>query len=208
MAGRRTGGTGRRIDVSRLPDDVVELIAALAPGEDLLLTRAGEPIATITAAGGPPDGPLEGVIIRSSEAEPESAPPHREDVTVVATAMKLSETVRASLSAELGADYIVLDIQAAPHTADVLLVHPISPQLLDSLRSMFPAARVIVAEVDDPELGVSHRGPVGRLLNSGAEAYLASTTVPSLARQLDRAVTRRPEIAAAERSRLEIEPPV
>src|SRR4051812_22065761 len=136
MAGRRTGGTGRRIDVSRLPDDVVELIAALAPGEDLLLTRAGEPIATITAAGGPPDGPLEGVIIRSAEAEPESAPPHREDVTVVATAMKLSETVRASLSAELGADYIVLDIQAAPHTADVLLVHPISPQLLDSLRSM------------------------------------------------------------------------
>jgi len=204
MAGRRTGAAGRRIDVSLLPDDVAELIAALAPGENLVLTRSGEPIATITAAG----GPLEGTVVRPAAAEPENAPPNREDVTVVATAMKLSEAVRASLSAELGADYLVLDMHAAPSTADVLLVQPTSPQLLGNLRSMFPAARVIVAEVEDAELGVSHRGPVGRMLDSGAEAYLASATVPGLARQLDRAVTRRPEIAAAaDRPRLEIEPP-
>ena len=108
----------------------------------------------------------------------------------------------------LGNDYLVLDMHAAPSTADVLLVQPISPQLLGNLRSMFPAARVIVAEVEDADLGVSHRGPVGRMLDSGAEAYLASATVPGLARQLDRAVTRRPEIAAAaDRPRLEIEPP-
>ncbi|NUP46022.1 MAG: hypothetical protein HOW97_01705 [Catenulispora sp.] len=209
----------RRIDAAQLPAEVVDLIAALRPGEALTVTRDGEAIAKITGSG----GPLEGTVIRSGTAHsghqdprPGSHPgPHSDphaardqrrpaDVTVVATAMKLSETVRTTLSTELGADYIVLDMETAPETSDILLVPPISLQLLGALRDRFPSARVMVAEVEDPELGIDYRGPVRRMLDSGVEAYLASTTLPRLAKQLDRAVAHRPQLAA-DSARLAIE---
>lgn len=213
----------RRIDAAQLPAEVVDLIAALRPGEALTVTRDGEAIAKITGSG----GPLEGTVIRSGtghsshqdprpgshsdshsdpRADPRSDPDRRRsaDVTVVATAMKLSETVRTTLSTELGADYIVLDMETAPETSDILLVPPISLQLLGALRGRFPSARVMVAEVEDPELGVDYRGPVRRMLDSGVEAYLTSTTLPRLAKQLDRAVTHRPQLAA-DSARLAIE---
>ncbi|PSL52855.1 hypothetical protein B0I31_111142 [Saccharothrix carnea] len=54
-----------RIDVTRLPDDVVALIDRLGPGDELVITRDGEVIATISggvveegaaaAAGAPAD---------------------------------------------------------------------------------------------------------------------------------------------------------
>jgi antitoxin (DNA-binding transcriptional repressor) of toxin-antitoxin stability system len=192
-------GTPRRIDVSCLPEDVVELIDTLAPGADLVITRGGEPIATIRS-------------IRPV-AEP---PAEYGSVTVVATAMRLSATARAALSTELGPDYIVLDLRAAPPTADVVLVPPSSPQLIGSLRRQFPDARIVVTEIDDDELGVSYHGPVRRMLDAGAEAYLASTTVPRLAAQLDHAVNRprpisgaggRPELAACATSATPARPP-
>jgi hypothetical protein len=43
-----TGG----VDIARLPDDVAALIDALRPGEELVITRDGLPIATICGAGG------------------------------------------------------------------------------------------------------------------------------------------------------------
>ncbi|GAA2053310.1 hypothetical protein GCM10009839_71360 [Catenulispora yoronensis] len=210
MSDRGTVRSGRRVDAARLPADLVELIAGLAPGEVLTITRDGEDLARVTGAG----GPLEGTVIRSgtgsgtgfgSPAGDVPQPVHHAEVTVVATAMKLSETVRTSLSTELGADYIVLDMESAPDTVDILLVPPISPQLLGSLRERFPRARVMVAELDDPELGISYKGPVQRLLDSGADAYLASTTLPRLARQLDRAITHRTQLTA-DSPRLAIEP--
>ncbi|WP_194924449.1 hypothetical protein [Catenulispora pinisilvae] len=200
----------RRVELARLPDAVADLIATLTPGGSLVLTQGGEPVATITAAG---SAPLEGMVI-SGHANPDPNPgpnpnPNAADdsVTVVATAMKLSDGARTKLSTELGADYIVLDMHAAPRTADVLLVPPISPQLLRNLRSMFPSARIVIAEIDDPELRVSYQGPVRRLLDAGAELYLASTTVPHLARQLGEAVSARGELAAGSgrRPRLELE---
>ncbi|MBS2553911.1 hypothetical protein KGQ19_44370 [Catenulispora sp. NL8] len=201
----------RRVELARLPDAVADLIATLTPGGSLVLTQGGEPVATITAAG---SAPLEGMVI-SGHPDPDPNPnpgpnPNSGDddsVLVVATAMKLSDGARTKLSTELGADYIVLDMHAAPRTADVLLVPPISPQLLRNLRSMFPSARIVIAEIDDPELGVSYHGPVRRLLDAGAELYLASTTVPHLARQLGEAVSARGELAAGSgrRPRLELE---
>ena len=104
--------------------------------------------------------------------------------------MKLSASARRSLSDELGADYIVLDLYAAPKTADVVLVPPVSPQLIGSLRAMFPKARVIVAELEDAELGISYEGPLRRMLDAGVDNYLAATAIPRLAQQLDHAVTR------------------
>ncbi|GAB3133849.1 hypothetical protein GCM10027258_03680 [Amycolatopsis stemonae] len=163
----------RRIDVTHLPEDVVALIDALGPGENLVLTREGEPVAVIRGAG---------------------KPPGRGGVTVVATAMKLPASARTSLAAELGTDYVVLDLHAAPPTADVVLVPPASPQLVAHVRSMFPRARVVVTEIEDEELGISYRGPIHRMLDAGAETYLASTTLPRLAEQLD-AVTRRRQVA-------------
>ena len=127
-------------------------------------------------------------------------------MTVVATAMKLSASARRSLSEELGTDYIVLDMHAAPTTADVLLVPPVSPQLIGSLREMFPGARVIVAEIEDAELGVSYHGPLRRMLDAGVDNYLAATAIPRLAKQLDHAVTRRhDQITGGSANRIEIE---
>lgn len=195
-----------QIDLARLPDDIAHLIAGLAPGGTLEITRGGEPVATITAAG---HAPLEGTVIRARPASDTGDDDNRaagESVTVVATAMKLSDTARNKLSEELGGDYIVLDMWDAPKTADVLLIPAISLKLLGSLRGMFPSARVVIAELDDPELGISYPSPVRRLLDAGADLYLATTTVPSLARQLGEAVAgARGELGAARRPRLELE---
>ncbi|MGW4400038.1 hypothetical protein ACWEHA_32520 [Amycolatopsis nivea] len=185
-----TGERARQIDVDCLPEDVADLIDALGPGENLVLTRDGTPIATVSGLG----------------IRPEPPRTDYDDVTVVATAMKLSASARMSLSAELGSDYLVLDLHSAPATADVLLVPPVSPQLIGGLRAQFPKARVVLAEVDDPELGVSYHGPVRRLLDAGAETYLTSANVPHLARQLDHAVTQRQQLTGGSAAPLEISP--
>ncbi|WP_326769277.1 hypothetical protein OG978_36235 [Streptomyces sp. NBC_01591] len=180
----------RAIDATRLPEDVMARIDALAPGEDLVITRDGEPVARIS---GVPGTVVIGTVIDPVTPSAADEEPSATDkgVTVVVTAMKLSDSARTSLSDQLGADYIVLDMHAAPVSADVLLVPPVSPQLIGSLRSAFPRARVVVAEIEDDELGVSYQGPVRRLLDAGAEAYLPPATVPHLAKQLNQTLTRR-----------------
>ncbi|WP_246842952.1 hypothetical protein [Allokutzneria sp. NRRL B-24872] len=190
--------------MSRLPEDVVDLIDALKPGEDVALIRDGSPIATITSTRGALEDALAEPGSPNEAADPQLT--DYDDVTIVATAMKLSAAARASLSAELGADYIVLDMHKAPTTAEVLLVPPISPQLIGSLQARFPKARVIIAEIEDDVLGVSYEGPVRRLLDAGAETYLSSTTVPRLAKQLDHAITHRHQITGDTGGRLGIEP--
>lgn len=187
MSGRGDASRSMRIDLARLPDDVAELIERLRPGTELTLTRDGQPIATITGVAAPAPRPAAGAV------------------TAVVTAMKLSDAARAALSAELGPDYIVLDMHSAPPTVDVVLAPPGSPQLVGSLRSMFPKARVMVAEIEDAELGIEYRGQVRRLLDAGADTYLASTTVSHLAKTLDLAVSRR-ELAAGPVVQLEIGP--
>ena len=176
----------RWIDATLLPADVVALIDDLGPGEVLHVKRDGESIATIS-------GTVDHGIVDPGGRDGG----HRtyDDVTVVATAMKLSASARASLSAQLGPDYIVLDLNAAPDSVDVLLVPAVSPQLIGILRSKFPKARVVVTEIEDRELGVSYRGPVRRLLDAGADVYLPSSTIPRLAEQLDHTVTQLREIA-------------
>lgn len=203
MTDERTAPATRRIDVTRLPDDVVELIDALGPGDDLVITRDGDAIATMSST----CGVIDDAVINPG-APDQAEPPSMayEDVTVVATAMKLSASARAALAAELGAGYIVLDMHKAPRTADVLLMPPTSPQLIGSLQSMFPKARVIVAEFEDPDLGVSYQGPIRRLLDAGAETYLAATAIPRLANQLDHTITRRAELTDSATPQLEIEP--
>jgi antitoxin (DNA-binding transcriptional repressor) of toxin-antitoxin stability system len=194
-----------QVDLAQLPEEVAALIEALRPGEELVITTDGAPIATISSTG----GVLEGEIVMPNRPNEDTEQPRTgyDDVTVVATAMKLSERARASLSAELGTDYIVVDMHSAPTTADVLLVPPISPQLIGNLRSTFPAARIVVTEIEDDDLGISYRGPIGRMLDAGATTYLPPATISSLARQLNLAVTQRPQIADGPSAQHEIEPP-
>lgn len=45
-----------RIDVTSLPDDLVALIDRLGPGEDLVIMRNGDAIATISSTGSAVDG--------------------------------------------------------------------------------------------------------------------------------------------------------
>ncbi|MFB6815246.1 hypothetical protein ACFCV8_11945 [Streptomyces sp. NPDC056347] len=180
--------SGREIDEGRLPEDVVALVDSLGPGEDLVITRDGAPLARISPV---TRNVLIGTVIAPPNASEADPPPADRSVTVVVTAMELSDSVRNTLSDQLGPDYIVLDIHAAPRSADVLLIPPISPQLIGSLRSAFPDARVVVTEIEDPELGVDYQGPVRRLLDAGAEAYLPPATVPRLAEQLTHTLARR-----------------
>ncbi|MBQ1026081.1 hypothetical protein [Micromonospora sp. C95] len=182
-------GTTRQIDVARLPSDVAALVDTLRPGEELIITRAGVPIASVCGAIG---GTI--VVPHRPPEDSEQPPTGRDDVTVVATAMRLPESVRAVLSAQLGTDYIVVDMHCAPTTTDVLLVPPTSPQLIGNLRSMFPQARVVIVEFEDDDLGIHYLGPIRRMLDAGADTYLTPTTIPSLARQLDETVTRRREV--------------
>jgi hypothetical protein len=190
----------RWIDATVLPKEFLTLVDSLAAGEELHILRDGQSIATVSGALG---AFADGAIDHGDRAE--RPPLADENVTVVATAMKLSASARASLSGQLGPDYIVLDMNSAPRTADVILIPPVSPQLIGSLRSRFPKARVVVAEIEDQELGISYSGPVRRLLNAGADAYFPPTTVPRLAEQLDRTVTHLRQLAAAAPTPLIIE---
>lgn len=205
MADGASKATRRYLDVARLPAEIVELIDALGTDENLVITRAGARIATIEVT----RGALEGTIIEPAapRRDDDTLPPTADGkATVVASALRLSSYVRRLLSAELGEDYVVLGIDTAPPTADVLLVAPVSLQLIGILQAKFPRARVMIVEIEDDALGVNGgQGPVRRLMDAGAETYLISNTITGLATQLEQAITRRPQLADATPGRLEIE---
>ena len=85
-------------------------------GDDITLTRSGRPIGSLEFR----SIALEGTVI-DGPAQPASPTPIPDGVTVVATAMALSDTARRRLSDEFGADYIVRDVTEAPTSTDVLL---------------------------------------------------------------------------------------
>jgi hypothetical protein len=164
------------LDLEALPRDVRAAVEAMVAGQEVTLRRDGREIGVLvhhpsvlvgTVVGGPEPE-------RARRGDDDGGGPGRvpEGVMVVATATKLSKAARQRLSDELGDGYVVLDLLRAPTSADVVLTHPVSPQLLGSLRGMFPRARIIVTEIEDDELGVSAPGPVSRLLDAGASAYL------------------------------------
>lgn len=189
----------RCIDVSCLPEDVVALIEALRNGEDLVITRGDEPIASISPV---PTAATAATAARPPAASAEPAEPNEpavgyDRVTVVASALHMSADVRSLLASSLGEDYILLDFNAAPTTADVLLVPPgIGLTLLSGLRGRFARARVMVVEASDDALGMSSSGPVRRLMDAGVETYLVTSTLPSLAAQLEQAVTHPAQLTA------------
>jgi hypothetical protein len=171
------------VDVARLPAEVVRFLDALA-GTDLVVTRDGEPIATIRStrpvaepAGEPPDHP------------PDRAGGGHRDAAVADGEGGVVRRARPGLHRARPA--------RRPGHGRRRAGAPDQPAADRRPAVAVPGARIVVAEIDDDELGISYRGPVRRLLDAGAEAYLAATTVPRLALQLDHAVTRSPPIAGA-----------
>lgn len=86
--------------------------------------------------------------------------------------MRMSDAARTRLGDAFGDSYLVLDFADAPSTADVLLTHAASSQLIGRLKGMFPQARILVTEILDEELGLDVRGPVGRPLDAGDDTVL------------------------------------
>ena len=168
------------LDLESVPREVRSAVEAMIAGCEVTLRREGVDIGVLAFR----PTLLEGAVLSGLPVvAEESAPPESvsDGVTVVAIATRLSAAARGRLSDELGPDYIVLDLLKAPQTADVILTHPVSPQLLGSLRASFPNARVIVTEIDDEEFGVSQPGPVSRLLDAGASAYLPPMPLQEIA---------------------------
>jgi hypothetical protein len=165
-----------QLDVETLPPDLRAAVEGAIAGDGIVLTRSGLTIGSLEFR----SNVLEGnVIERPHEAS--SAASASGGVTVIATAMKLSDAARRRLADEFGADYVVLDIHTAPTSTDVLLTHPVSPQLLGLLRHQFPSARILITEIEDEELDVRYSGPVSRLLDAGASAYLPPRPIAELA---------------------------
>lgn len=164
------------LNVDELPADLRTVIAAAIDGAEVIVVRGSREVGHLSFQ----SSVLEGVPLPASPL-PAAGVPTPDGVTVVATAMRLSDSARSRLSDEFGPDYIVLDLHDAPESTDVVLTHPVSPQLLGHLRGRFPQARVIVTEIEDDELDVSFPGPVGRLLAAGASAYLPPRPVGGIA---------------------------
>ncbi len=167
-------------DLAALPHQARTAIESIIETGEVEVVRSGARVGTLTFQ----PAVLEGALLPPSEGASPAPSSERADVTVVATTMRMSETARARLSDALGNSYVVLDFADAPSTADVVLSHPVSHQLINRWTLMFPQARVLVTEILDEELGLDVRGPVGILLDAGADAYLPRRPVEQLARNV------------------------
>jgi hypothetical protein len=154
------------VDLDDLDSGVRAWVESLETSAPMLVRRDGQTIGTLTYS----RTVLEGTI--STAPATDDAPVLREGTKVLATTMRLSCAARDLLRNSFGPDWIILDFHDAPDTADVVLTSAHSPQLTHRWTLLFPHAQVIVTEIFDPELGLDISGPVGRLLDAGAHAYL------------------------------------
>jgi len=183
--------------VSDLPAAFREQLHSLRDGGEIVLIEDGEVVGSVVAS----PRVLVGHLIPAPPADAERPEPSRPGPKVVATGMKVTETVRAFLSVALGDEFAVVDIKTAPETIDALLVPPVSAQALGILRREFPSARLIVAEFDDPESGAWIAGPVTRAMAAGAHAYLTPGTLGDLAADIRVVIEGRDDRALSSGSR-------
>lgn len=106
---------------------------------------------------------------------------------IVVTALALRPRARQALARRLSATLgpvDVIDLRDAHGRADVVIAPACSPRTIAALKAAFPSARLVVAELDDAELGADFGGPVRRLRDAGADAYVTADSVDDLADQL------------------------
>lgn len=165
------------IDLTHLKRGQRRLLESLIQGGEVTVCREGVTVGRLSFTPAVHTGIVHAVHVD----EDRSSPRLREGVKVVATTMRLSHAARQRLSDAMGPDFLVVDFADAPDTADIVLTPPVSPQLLNRWHILFPDAHVIVTEIYDPELGVDVGGPVGRILDAGAHAYLPARPVEKVA---------------------------
>ena len=168
------------LDLAELPEQVRTAIESIMEMGEVEIVRSGERVGSLAYR----PAVLEGVLRLPAEERSPDQGREPEGVTVVATTMLMSDAARTRLRDAFGPSYLVLDFADAPSTADVVLTHPVSHQLIGRWTLMFPRARIIVTEILDEELGLDVRGPVGRLMDAGAEAYLPRRPVEQLAQNV------------------------
>ena len=193
------------LDLAKLPEQVRTAIESIMEQGEVEIVRSGEPVGTVAYQ----SAVLEGVVLPPAEESSPDQVREAEGVKVVATTMRLSDAARTRLSDAFGPSYLVLDFADAPSTADVVLTHPVSRQLINRWTLMFPQARILVTEILDEELGLDVRGPVGLLMDAGADAYLPRRPVEQVARDVHGylASQGRAELVAGEAPVLKIGPP-
>lgn len=124
------------------------------------------------------------------------------ELKIIAVAAPLSKDAREQLAQRMGPSFLVMDIRAAPRSADLVIAPVVSPQTIGALKQQFPQARVVVAEITDPSWGVRLPGPVGRAVDAGADGYLVADTLQDVAAYV--ASEGRPVLAAPAFGQLDV----
>ena len=170
------------VDLDHLEFGLRAWVESLATSGPVLLRRDGQTIGTITYS----PAVLEGTIVPASATTDHATQRSdlREGTKVLATTMRLSSPARDLLRQSFGPDWVVLDFHDAPDTADVVLTCAHSPQLTHRWTLLFPHAQIIVTEILDPEFDLDISGPVGRLLDAGAHAYLPPKPLEQVAKNV------------------------
>lgn len=157
------------LDLDDLDPGARAWLEHLVAAGSMLLRSGGESLGAVSFT----PGVLEATVVAgpvSSKGSSTAALP--DGVKVLATTMKLRPEARERLRESFGPDWVVLDFHDAPDTADVVLTAAYSPQLIHRWTLLFPQAQIIVTEILDNEFGLDVGGPVGRLMDAGAHAYL------------------------------------
>jgi hypothetical protein len=94
--------------------------------------------------------------------------------------MPLSDDARADLRELLGPDYVVVDIKKAPDSANIVLTTVVSERTLRSLRTLFPHARILLAELHDLQRDISYPGPITRALEAAPDGYFVAHGIEAL----------------------------
>lgn len=97
----------------------------------------------------------------------------------VVSALPLRTAARQRLSQLL--DARVIDVREPCDEPDLVLAPSSSPQLIGALKRQYGDARIVVVELDDTDLDIELSGPVRRLLDSGADAYVLADSLEDLA---------------------------
>lgn len=185
------------VDLDSLELGVRAWMERLVASGSVLLRRDGATIGALTFS----PAVLEGNVIPAAAAAEHASGPGdlREGTKVLATTMRLSGRARDVLRQSFGPDWVILDFHDAPDTADVVLTAPHSRQLTHRWSLLFPYAQIIVTEILDPELGLDIAGPVGRLLDAGAHAYLPPRPLEQVAENVQTYLAR-PAVGALDPS--------
>lgn len=117
-------------------------------------------------------------IERLAEAGVEVIPDRR----TIVTALPLKKAARERLARLL--DARVLDVRDSFDEPDMVLTPACSPQLIGALKRKYHGARVVIVELDDWDLDIELGGPVKRLLDAGADAYVLADSVDELANKI------------------------